>query len=353
VEDRRETLIAQACRRLGLSATPALLRHLEAEIGWTKQSNVVPEDYAGLARAARRGPHLVSLDQVAEVLVAYEQAKQAACVIDLDDVLLCTVALLDDEPEVLRRVRVTYRHFVFDEFQDVSPVQAKLAELWVGGRADVCVVGDPAQTIHGFAGARPDYLVGFAARHSDAISLQLTRNYRSTAPIVALANRLSPTGLALRAVRADGEPVEFSAHRDVADEGRATAAWLVAQHADGLDWTDLAVLYRTRAQAEALRPALVERQVPFAYQGVGRGVHLGTLHSAKGLEWAGVALAGLHDASLPHPLATSAAQLAEERRLLYVGVTRAQSRLRLSWPMTVETSPTGPSRFLGAVLPWV
>jgi DNA helicase-2/ATP-dependent DNA helicase PcrA len=214
------------------------------------------------------------------------------------------------------------------------------------------VVGDPAQTIHSFAGSRADYLVGFAARHQDAVGLELTRNYRSTEPIVALANRLSPTGLALRAMRPGGEPVEFSAHRDVADEGRATAAWLCARHADGLDWADLAVLYRTRAQAEALRPALVEREVPFAFQGAGRGVHLGTLHSAKGLEWAGVTLAGMHDASLPHPLASSAAQMAEERRLLYVGVTRAQSRLRLSWPTAVQTSPTGPSRFLGAVLPW-
>ena len=349
VQDRREPLIRQACSRLGLTPTDATIREIDAEISWTKQTNVLPEEYVDLARADRRGLVHLGFDQVADAIVAYEEAKQIACVIDLDDLLLCTVALLATRSEVVRRVHATYRHFLFDEFQDVSPVQARLVELWVGGRGDVCVVGDPAQTIHSFAGSRSVYLERFADNHPGAAELQLTRNYRSTPQILRAAARLNTTGGRLQAVRPSGAEVEWRPATDPLAEVTAIAEWLRECHGAGLAWEQMAVLARTRAQAESMRQILADQSVPFAWQrrdDRAPGVRLSTLHAAKGLEWEAVAISGLSDGSLPHPLAVTPAQVAEERRLLYVGMTRARSFLRLSWPRLVDGRPVRVTPFL-------
>ncbi|MDR0285108.1 MAG: UvrD-helicase domain-containing protein [Propionibacteriaceae bacterium] len=345
VEDRREPLVAQACTRVGLAATPAEVAEVAAEISWTKQTNVLPEDYIGLARTDRRTLLHVTSDSVADAIVAYEEAKQAACVIDLDDLLLCTVALLATQPDVAKQVRATYRHFVFDEFQDVSPVEWRLVELWTGGRRDVCVVGDPAQTIHTFAGARSQYLESFAAGRPGAGELVLTTNYRSTTPVLEAAAAVGRSPRRLQSARGAGPAVELVPARDALDEAVATARWLKDRHADGVAWGDLAVLFRTHAGVESIRQILADEGVPFGRLGVG----LGTLHGAKGREWEGVTLGGLHDGTVPSPLARSAAQLAEERRLLYVGLTRARTFLRLTWPVTAGGRPARPSRFLAGL----
>ena len=354
VEERKGLLVAQACRKLGLKPSEMIVNEISAEISWTKQTNVLPEEYVSLATRDKRRVHL-SLDDVADAIVAYEEVKQAACVIDLDDLLLCTVALLSTNPEVARKVRSTYRYFVFDEYQDLSPVQARLAELWVAGRNDVCVVGDPAQTIHSFAGARSVYLENFAASYPGALSLELTRNYRSTEQILAAANTVTRSGVQLRPVRGPGAPVELAPAANPQEESADTASWLTSLHESGMAWEDMAVLFRTHAGAESIRQILADASIPFSYQrgddAVARpGVRLGTLHASKGLEWEAVALCGIHDGALPHPLAVGDAQFAEERRLLYVGITRARSHLRISWPTRVDARITGPSRFLAGLI---
>ncbi|MDR2930052.1 MAG: UvrD-helicase domain-containing protein [Propionibacteriaceae bacterium] len=350
VQADRTGLIAQACSTLGLTATTPIVRQIDQEISWTKQTNVLAEQYVDLARAEQRTVAHVAYEQVAEAIVAYEQAKQTACVIDLDDLLLCVVALLTTCPEVARQVRARYRHFVFDEFQDVSPVQSRLVDLWVGDREDVCVVGDPAQTIHSFAGSRSVYLERFGVRHARTSELTLTRNYRSTPQILHVANAVT-SSVQLTATLPPGAPVTFAASPSRLDEAEAIVAWVKQVHHDGVDWSDIALLWRTHGQAASIRQILTENHVPFVcnVNEVGSprdGIHLGTLHASKGQQWLVVGLCGLSDSSLPHPLATSPAQLAEEKRLLYVGVTRARSLLRLSWPTQVDGRITAVSRFV-------
>ncbi|MDR0487967.1 MAG: ATP-dependent helicase [Propionibacteriaceae bacterium] len=355
VEDNRDMLISEACKRLGISPSKQVLSEVSSEISWTKQSNVLAEDYVDLARDHHRTVLHLDLDTVADLIVAYEEAKQAHCVIDLDDLLLCTVALLSTQADVSKKVQATYRHFVFDEYQDLSPVQARLVDLWVGRRQDLCVVGDPAQTIHSFAGSTSVYLERFADSHAHSQSLELTRNYRSTPEILAKANAVTTTGLQLRAQRSTGTTVEFHAGGDPLEESTEVAQWLKGLHRDGIAWEEMALLFRTNAQAEAIRQILADEQVPFlalkSENSHSRpGVRLGTLHGSKGLEWEAVGLCGLHDGSLPHPCANSHDRLQEERRLLYVGITRARSFLRISWPSSMDGRPTSPSRFLAGIL---
>ena len=134
----------------------ALVRDLESEISWAKSSNVTPEAYPTLAAVAGRSVGGADPEQVAAVMREYERAKQAAGRVDFNDILLCAAALLAEHPAVAEAVRAQYRHFVVDEYQDVSALQHRLIQLWVDGRDDVCVVGDPNQAIHSFAGARAD-----------------------------------------------------------------------------------------------------------------------------------------------------------------------------------------------------
>ena len=183
-------LLGNAARRNRVDTDQATLRDLASEVEWAKVSNIRPDDYSRLAAA--RGRSVTGQDPatVARVFATYEDVKRGQGRIDMEDVLLCAAALLAEDERVAAQVRRQYRWFVVDEFQDVSPIQSALLDLWLGGRDDLCVVGDPAQTIYSFAGANAAYLRDFPKRHPQTTSVELVRNYRSTPQVVSAANRL-------------------------------------------------------------------------------------------------------------------------------------------------------------------
>src|SRR4051794_37361783 len=165
------------------------LRDVTAEIEWSKVTQTVPADYAAAAAKAGR---LLPRDpaEIAQLYSVYEDLKRERSVIDFDDVLLLTVAILQDRQDIAEQVRSQYQHFVVDEYQDVSPLQQRLLELWLGERDNLCVVGDASQTIYSFTGATPDHLLDFRTRHPGATVVKLVRDYRSTPQAVHLANGL-------------------------------------------------------------------------------------------------------------------------------------------------------------------
>ena len=135
---------------------------------------------------------------------------------DFESVLELTAAILDRAPPSPREVTAGYRYFVVDEFQDVNPLQKLLLDAWLGGRDDVCVVGDPRQTIYSFTGATPAYLAG--SRWSTRATLvRLVRDYRSTPQVVAAANRLVAAPAELRWWRS-GRPVPTRCCAEYPDE---------------------------------------------------------------------------------------------------------------------------------------
>ena len=358
--------------------------------------------------------------------------------------------MLADEERVAARVRAQYKWFVVDEFQDVSPIQSALLDLWLGGRDEICVVGDPAQTIYSFAGASASFLRDFPATFPGATTVELVRNYRSTPEVVAAANAVlagaTTRGLTLRAQRPSGAAVRWAPAPDEVAEADAVAAAIAGLVAAGTPAPEIAVLFRINAQSEAFEEALAARGLPYVVRGAARfferpevrqavalvrasartdpttpvpelvratltgmgwaseapaargqtrdrweslqalvamadesgdlssdefvadldrraaeqhapaagGVTLATLHSAKGLEWDAVFLAGMHDGVMPLSHATTDAEIEEERRLLYVGMTRARDQLVVSW--AAARQPGGrasrpPSRFLDPLLP--
>ncbi|MDR2895150.1 MAG: ATP-dependent helicase [Propionibacteriaceae bacterium] len=351
IVERRDELIERVCVWLGWQPSAGLVSEISTELSWIKQSNVLPEQYVALAETSGRHRLRLEADQMADAIVAYEEIKQAAAVIDMDDLLLCNVALLSTSDATRRQVQQTYRHFAFDEYQDVSPLQARLVELWVGRRDDVLVVGDPDQAIHSFAGSRSSYLQGFAATHPGTIEVSLTNNYRSSSQIVAAARIVGHPTRSMVAAGPVGSAVQLIDAADDQAEQTQVVAWLQAGHQTGRSWSDMAILVRTHSQVGQLRQVLQTAGVPFSsrddleWSGRDR-LHLGTIHAAKGDEWSQVALMGLDENHMPFSLAKSPDQVAEERRLLYVGMTRARQALCLSWSRTADGLRVKPSPFL-------
>ncbi|HYO17307.1 MAG TPA: ATP-dependent helicase, partial [Dermatophilaceae bacterium] len=274
----KASVVAEAGSRLRLQLDRVAVRDLAAEVEWAKVSMLTPETYAVAARKAGRDPAGLDATAMARLLQTYEEVKAERGVIDFEDVLLLTVGILAEREDIARVVRSQYRHFVVDEYQDVNALQQRLLELWVGQRDDVCVVGDPAQTIYSFTGATPRHLLEFPRRYPGSQVVRLVRNYRSTPQIVALANILVRVGhrqaggppaevLQLRAQGQDGPPPSLTAYSDDPAEAAGVAAAVKDLIARGTPASQIAVLFRINAQSEAYESALADAQVAYLVRG--------------------------------------------------------------------------------------
>ena len=450
IVDNKVRLLAHAADGMGIEPDTATLRDVASEIEWRKVTMRSIEEYAA---ARPNGVGRLEVSRVADLQRAYEKLKDQRRQLDFEDVLLACAGMLEAEPHVAASVHEQYRHFTVDEYQDVSPLQHRLLELWRGDRRDICVVGDASQTIYSFAGADARFLLDFAATHEDARVVRLETNYRSDAAILGVANELMrgrPGALELTAAlreepAAHGkaadtsqvDPPTVTAYDDDVAEARGVAAQIAARIAAGLDPRRIAILYRAHSQSAELVRALADRgiaatvlggrrffEVPEVRQAVMalrgasvaplesgftdavrdvlrslgltdeppqaggalrdawearaailrlaeespegttlrgftdelqarakaqhepamRTVTLATLHAAKGLEWDHVHLLGVAEGLLPISYATTFEQVDEERRLAYVGITRAGRALSMSWSR--GTRERQPSRFL-------
>ena len=439
VMSQKAAAVAQAAAslRLDLARDRTAIRDLAAEVEWAKVSMLTPETYAAGARAARREPPGLDATAMARVLEAYEQVKTQRGVIDFEDVLLLTVGILAERDDIARAVRSQYRHFVVDEYQDVNALQQRLLDLWVGQRDDLCVVGDPAQTIYSFTGASPapparvpdpapqgpgrpagaqlpldpaDRRAG-QPRRAWAVGLDAQQRGAAAGPG---CRRTGPGadlppgrpgrggGRGRRDRQAGGRrglarPRSPSCSAPTASPRRSSRRWPTRRSptssAEG-SGSSPAGRSATRSCCCAVRPAPTTRRsrcpswsatccsapagparrpAPGAPAASGgsrsarwppcpttwwwptpearlpdfvrelderasaqhapavQGVTLASLHAAKGLEWDVVFLAGVSDGYLPIMMAETPEAIEEERRLTYVGVTRARRELRLSW----------------------
>ena len=409
-----------------------LLRDIATEIEWAKVSQVAPSDYLSESLKRIVKPR-INPEQLAKVYTAYESVKHQERAIDFEDVLLLTTAMIEQEREVRERVQDQYRFFTVDEYQDISPLQQRLINAWLGSRQELCVVGDPAQTIYSFAGATPVFLNSFTQRFPEAEVVRLTTGYRSTPEIIFTANsilRKGAMGNELVAINEHGSKPTIAAYNDEVGEIAGIVRDIKELISEGTPAQEIAVLARTNSQLNGLEKAMNAANLPYqvrnterfferkevrdflkqvrtasviptegvswldelrtlaqpfltggAIDGIAALLHLAreldgdsgftpknlraylrevedrvqqnnpptmpvttlaTLHAAKGLEWERVFLIGVSDGILPlenNSTTGDQASIDEERRLFYVGITRAKSDLRLSYRGK-------PSRFL-------
>jgi DNA helicase-2/ATP-dependent DNA helicase PcrA len=401
-----------------------LLRDIATEIEWAKVSQVAPSDYLSESLKRTVKPR-INPEQLAKVYTAYESVKHQERAIDFEDVLLLTTAMIEEEREVRERVQDQYRFFTVDEYQDISPLQQRLINAWLGSRQELCVVGDPAQTIYSFAGATPVFLNSFTQRFPEAEVVRLTTGYRSTPEIIFTANsilRKGAMGNELVAINDHGSKPTITAYNDEVGEIAGIVRAITQLISEGTPAQEIAVLARTNNQLNGLEKAMNTANLPYqvrnterfferkevrdflkqvrtasviptegvswldelrtlaqpfltggAIDGIAALLHLAreldgdsgftpknlraylrevedrvqqnnpptmpvttlaTLHAAKGLEWERVFLIGVSDGILPlenNSTTGDQASIDEERRLFYVGITRAKSDLRLSY----------------------
>ncbi|CAN2232670.1 ATP-dependent helicase [Candidatus Planktophila versatilis] len=418
--------LTEAINRAGLSGSlratnRELMRDIAAEIEWAKVSQVGPTDYIDEVSKRMQKPR-VTPEQMVQVYTAYESIKKQELAIDFEDVLLLCSAMLEEERDVRERVQDQYRYFTIDEYQDISPIQQRLINAWLGTRTDICVVGDPAQTIYSFAGATPVFLNSFTQRFPEAQVIRLTTGYRSTPEITFAANALlrhGTMGQELVAFNSHGSKPIVTGYGDEPAEIRGVMAEINALLVNGTQPQEVAILARTNAQLKGAEKAMLAQKIPYqvrnterfferrevrdflkqvrqasvipaegqgwidelrslaqpyltgeAIDGIAALLHLArelddddnfspktlrtylrevedrvqqnnpptmpvvtlaTLHAAKGLEWERVFLIGASDGQLPLTNSSGEAVIEEERRLFYVGITRAKADLHISY----------------------
>ena len=459
--DNKFPLVARAARAGGLDTGKEMVRDLLSEIEWAKASVIGPEDYAARIADTPRTPP-ADPQRVAQVYRLYEDAKTSpdGMLLDFDDLLLHVAGALENAPAVAEEFRAQYQTFVVDEYQDVTPLQQRVLEGWLGDRDDLTVVGDANQTIYSFTGATPDYLLNFSRTYEHATVVKLQRDYRSTVEVTELANtvigkakgRVAGTRLELEGMRGRGPAPQFNGYDDEPSEARAVARAIRRLLDDGVPAREIAILYRINSQSAAFEAALADAGIAYQVRGgegffhraeireaiaalvraarrtdlpddpvaVARaafapigltqtepegaqarerwqslsalvdlieevvrtreaedlpqvlhslrqraeakqppavdGVTLASLHAAKGLEWDAVFLVGLVENTLPisHAIKAGDDQIEEERRLFYVGVTRAREHLHLSWSLSRQEGGRknrSRSRFLDGIAP--
>ena len=430
--------LTEAINRAGLSdsvraTNRELMRDIASEIEWAKVSQVAPSDYVDEISKRMQKPRVLP-EQMVQIYTAYESIKKQELAIDFEDVLLLCAAMLEEEREVRERVQDQYRYFTIDEYQDVSPIQQRLINAWLGKRNDICVVGDPAQTIYSFAGATPVFLNTFTQRFPDAEVIRLSTGYRSTPEITFAANALlrhGAMGQELVAQNEHGTQPSVVGYSDEASEVNGVLSEITDLLSAGTPPHEVAILARTNSQLKSVERAMQKVNLPYqvrsterffdrrevrdflsevrkasvipaqgqgwidelrtlaqpyltgeAIDGIAALLHLArelddddnftpktlrgylrevedrvqqnnpptmpvvtlaTLHAAKGLEWERVFLIGVSESILPFDSGNTGPEnqnaIDEERRLFYVGITRAKKDLRMSYRGE-------PSRFL-------
>lgn len=262
-------LISQVADVAKIRLDAAALRDFAGEIEWRKYSMLSMEDYSAIVKSRPKVGGLSPAKNL-ELQQAYEDAKIKAQRVDWEDVLVLTLGMLRAEPRALAHVQQQYRFFTVDEYQDISPLQHALLDTWLGNHSDLCVVGDPNQTIYSFTGATSEFLQNFDSRYPDANVIQLTRNYRSTQQIVSFANRLTTDSATVDPLRSEGEiglAPRLLSFATVSDECAALAGSIRNKIEQGTKPSDIAVLYRVNGQSEAIENALTVAGIDYQVRG--------------------------------------------------------------------------------------
>lgn len=205
---------------------------------------------------------------IAKLYNRYQRKLKSNNALDFDDIVLNTVRVLSENPEVLERWQEKFRYIMVDEYQDTNNAQYMLISLLAGKYRNLCVVGDDDQSIYKFRGANIRNILDFEREFPDALVIKLEQNYRSTQNILdaanfVIANNKGRKGKALWTDKGDGEKIKMYTAYNEHDEGRYIASKISEYQKEGGKFSDCAILYRTNAQSRVLEEMLIKEAVPY------------------------------------------------------------------------------------------
>ena len=315
-----------------------------------KNQFVGPEDYAK-----------VFFDEsVAQIYTEYQKELRRNNAVDFDDLIKYSVEIFEANGKVLADYQDRFQYIMVDEYQDTNPSQYKLINMLAQKYQNLCVVGDDDQSIYGFRGADITNILNFEDDYPDALVLKLEQNYRSTQTIVKAANSIIQNNVKRKAKHSwtkndRGEPIITYEAGSTYSEADYVLRHIQEYVASGYSYSDCAVLYRINSQAQVFEDLFQESSIPYKIVGgsgrykQGNAVSMMTVHSSKGLEFPIVFLVGVQEGLMPHREASDYAEVEEERRLCYVGVTRAEKILHISWAPARDGQQAVKSRFVDEI----
>jgi DNA helicase-2/ATP-dependent DNA helicase PcrA len=279
------------------------LAAVAGELAWIRARSLPLERYPEEASRSGRlgGPGALDPDQVVDLGRCYEREKRTRGVVDFDDLLEQQVEALADDPGYAAAQRWRFAHLYVDEFQDLNPLQHRLLEAWRGGRDALTAVGDPNQAIYGWNGSDPAFIERFGELYPGASVVAVDCNYRSCAPVLAVANALLDAGhlggVRLRSFRGDGPLPAVEGFADEEEELVALTRAVLDAKVPGTSWGMQAVLARTNAQLAPAEVALRAAGIPVRSRGTGsfheRPVVRAALRELSGAPSFASAIAGL------------------------------------------------------------
>ncbi|MEE8581322.1 MAG: UvrD-helicase domain-containing protein [Myxococcota bacterium] len=212
-------------------------------------------------------------ERCAELYSTYQRLLLDANALDFGDLLLQTVSLFDQHPRVLETYQQRWQYLLIDEYQDTNRVQYQLVHQLSGAHDNLCVVGDPDQSIYAWRGADIRNILDFERDHDDVMVVKLERNYRSTQPILAGASAVVARNTGRRergmfAEREQGDPIRLFEADDDREEARFVVSEILAnRRSEGRRSSDFAVLYRTNAQSRLFEEELLRFDIPYTVVG--------------------------------------------------------------------------------------
>ncbi len=262
----QQTVIKECLKELNLDPKQYAPKAVAAEISRAKDELISADDYAEVFR----GDFFKAV--VSKIYKLYSQKMKSYNALDFDDLILCTVRLFEENPDVLDYYRNKFRYILVDEYQDTNHAQYRLVSLLAGKYRNLCVVGDDDQSIYKFRGADISNILGFEDEFEEARVIKLEENYRSTQNILDAANNVISNNSGRRAKKlwtgnGTGDLITVFSGRTEHDEARFIGEKIVELHGKGDDYNEFAILYRMNAQSRVIEDTLLRMAVPYRVLG--------------------------------------------------------------------------------------
>jgi len=261
-EDDRQGLIKQAMKQLSIADKQIKPRAVSSAISNAKNELLDPEGYA----ASSSYPFQQS---VAKIYALYEKLRKEAGALDFDDLLIETVRLFQEQPEVRKKWRAQFKHILIDEYQDTNAAQYAIVKSLVGETRNICVVGDDWQSIYSWRGADFTNILNFERDFPGAKIIKLEQNYRNTGAILEAAQNIITKNVQrsdkkLWTTEPAGAPVQVHPVYDESEEAYTVAGRISAQGAIGArKYGEFAILYRMNSQSYSLERSLLQQHIPY------------------------------------------------------------------------------------------